>query len=370
MDGEDHSLNLAVSLFDGSVIEQSSIPTKWKARKAKQEEREPPSTRAPADPRPLPEEQHSRAEDTLSSRRQHGLSEHARGEVPIDLSCAAAQLASGAMNGFALAGQDGAESAAVSLSGSANGVASAIPASSIDPTCSRGGPSPVAAAQGGLMVATDQSDYAPGSTVTITVSGVTPGGSVTVQIADLATKPGINGIADVYTPFTITAGANGRVVAQWQVPSDGRATGAMLQLTATSGTQTATTTFSDSPNPIVLENQQPGTPQSTWAIHGSISNQGDSQIEGFATQISTNAGQTVSFKIDTASSGYTLDIYRLGYYGGDGARLITVCTMWDRTTSRTLSSTARPIRSMPAIGRSPILGRSLPMLCRVSTSPS
>ena len=135
MDGEDHSLNLAVSLFDGSVIEQSSIPTKSKARKAKQEEREPPSTRAPAGPRPLPEEQHSRAEDTLSSRRQHGLSEHARGEVPIDLSCAAAQLASGAMNGFALAGQDGAESAAVSLSGSANGVASAIPASSIDPAC-------------------------------------------------------------------------------------------------------------------------------------------------------------------------------------------------------------------------------------------
>ena len=60
-----------------------------------------------------------------------------------------------------------------------------------------------------------------------------------------------------------------------------------------------------------------------WAIHGSIANQGDPQIEGFATQISTNAGQTVSFKIDTASSGYTLDIYRLGYYGGNGASLVT-----------------------------------------------
>src|ERR1043166_1160649 len=82
-------------------------------------------------------------------------------------------------------------------------------------------------------------------------------------------------------------------------------------------------TTSIAPNPIVLENEKPGTPQSTWAIHGSIANQGDSQIEGFATQISTNAGQSVSFKIDTASSGYTLDIYRLGYYGGNGARLIT-----------------------------------------------
>ena len=77
-------------------------------------------------------------------------------------------------------------------------------------------------------------------------------------------------------------------------------------------------------NPIVLENQKPGTPESTWAIHGSIDNQGDSQIEGFATQISVNAGQTVDFKInDSVSGGYTIDIYRLGYYGGDGACLVT-----------------------------------------------
>ena len=151
------------------------------------------------------------------------------------------------------------------------------------------------------------------------------------QIADLASNPGVNGIADVYAPFRVTDGgagdldgrANGTVVANWQVPADGRATGAQLQLTATSNGQTATTTFSDAANKIVTENQKAGTPQSVWAIHGSIANEGDSQIEGFATQISTNAGQTVSFKIDTASSGYTLDIYRLGYYGGDGARLVT-----------------------------------------------
>src|SRR5262249_56986557 len=116
-----------------------------------------------------------------------------------------------------------------------------------------------------------------------------------------------------------TATGEGR----WGAPADGSATGATLQLTATSDGQTAITTFSDAPNKIVTENLNTGTPQSVWAIHGSIANQGDSQIEGFTTQISTNAGQTVSFKINTASSGYTLDIYRLGYYGGNGARLIT-----------------------------------------------
>lgn len=178
---------------------------------------------------------------------------------------------------------------------------------------------------------TNSADYAPGSTATFTVADIGSGASVTFNIADLSSAPGANGIADVYSPFTIKDGgigdmdglANGTVAAQWQVPADGRATGATLQLTATSGAQSGTTTFSDAGNKIVTENQLPGTPKSTWAIHGSIANAGDSQIEGFATQISTNAGQTVSFKVDTASSGYTVGIYRLGYYGGNGARLIT-----------------------------------------------
>ena len=182
-----------------------------------------------------------------------------------------------------------------------------------------------------MAVATDEADYAPGSTATFTAIGVEPGSSVTFQIADNPSTPGVNGIADIYAPFSVTDGgagdadglANGVVIAHWQVPADGRATGATLQLTATSDRQTATATFSDAPNQIATENAKAGTPESVWSIHGSIANQGDSQIEGFATQISTNAGQTVSFKIDTASSGYTLDIYRLGYYGGSGARLIT-----------------------------------------------
>ncbi|WP_244426746.1 N,N-dimethylformamidase beta subunit family domain-containing protein, partial [Sinorhizobium sojae] len=71
-------------------------------------------------------------------------------------------------------------------------------------------------------------------------------------------------------------------------------------------------------NPIVLENQKPGNPESEWGINGS----GDSNIEGFATDISVNRGQTVSFKINTNSSNYRIDIYRLGYYGGMGARKV------------------------------------------------
>jgi hypothetical protein len=71
-------------------------------------------------------------------------------------------------------------------------------------------------------------------------------------------------------------------------------------------------------NPIVCENQLPGSPSSQWDVSGS----GDSGLQGFATDISVNKGQTVSFKVSSASSTFNINIYRLGYYGGNGARLI------------------------------------------------
>ncbi|WP_249780004.1 DUF4082 domain-containing protein [Bradyrhizobium sp. dw_411] len=71
-------------------------------------------------------------------------------------------------------------------------------------------------------------------------------------------------------------------------------------------------------NPIVLENMKPGNPESEWGIDGA----GDSNIEGFATDISVNHGSPISFKINTNSTDYRIDIYRLGYYGGLGARKV------------------------------------------------
>jgi hypothetical protein len=69
-------------------------------------------------------------------------------------------------------------------------------------------------------------------------------------------------------------------------------------------------------NLIVQENQLPGSPDTEWDLAGAAS----TNIEGFATDISFNRGDTVSFKINTNSANYRIDIYRLGYYGGRGAR--------------------------------------------------
>src|SRR5215211_1153410 len=72
-------------------------------------------------------------------------------------------------------------------------------------------------------------------------------------------------------------------------------------------------------NAIVAENCQTGNPASEWDVVGA----GDESIQGYATDISVNKGQTVFFKVKTGANDYRLDIYRLGYYGGQGARKIT-----------------------------------------------
>ena len=72
-------------------------------------------------------------------------------------------------------------------------------------------------------------------------------------------------------------------------------------------------------NPIEAENCQPGTPSSQWYINGA----GSSNIVGFTTDISVNVGQTVTFKISTNALSWRIDIYRLGYYQGNGARFIS-----------------------------------------------
>ena len=71
-------------------------------------------------------------------------------------------------------------------------------------------------------------------------------------------------------------------------------------------------------NPVACENTLPGTPPSDWQIVGD----GDTTIAGFATQMSVNKGATVVFKIKTPASSYHIDVLRLGYYQGNGARKV------------------------------------------------
>ena len=70
---------------------------------------------------------------------------------------------------------------------------------------------------------------------------------------------------------------------------------------------------------IIAENALTGTSPDIWDISGS----GSANIQGYAAQFSVNHGERVDFKIDTDADDYRIDIYRMGYYRGQGARLVT-----------------------------------------------
>ena len=69
---------------------------------------------------------------------------------------------------------------------------------------------------------------------------------------------------------------------------------------------------------IACENTKPGTPQAVWDVTGD----GNETIQGYATQMSVDRGEPVHFKVKTDAHDYRIELYRIGYYGGDGARLV------------------------------------------------
>ncbi len=70
-------------------------------------------------------------------------------------------------------------------------------------------------------------------------------------------------------------------------------------------------------NPIVAENGKSGT--SAWLLTNPSRNR---EIEGYASLTSVNRGGTINLFVSTSASTYTIDVYRLGWYGGAGARQV------------------------------------------------
>jgi hypothetical protein len=147
--------------------------------------------------------------------------------------------------------------------------------------------------------------------------------SPTMVKADALPTVGAGLLSPAATSLSVSASlAAPQVTSRSAVPqvTDPQAAPQNLASAATTFATNSLTANAASTNPIVLENQKPGTPDSVWSIDPG---QDSNLIQGFTTEISTNVGGTVNFKIDnlTANPNYHIDIYRLGYYGGDGARL-------------------------------------------------
>jgi hypothetical protein len=68
---------------------------------------------------------------------------------------------------------------------------------------------------------------------------------------------------------------------------------------------------------IAVENQRPGT--SGWEITSPALHR---EIEGYASRTSIDAGESIDLLVNTQASRYAIDVFRMGWYAGTGARRV------------------------------------------------
>ncbi len=72
-----------------------------------------------------------------------------------------------------------------------------------------------------------------------------------------------------------------------------------------------------SANPLLEENSLPGVKD--WMLTRPAF---EREIEGYASVCSASRGETIALYVNTAAPSYTIQIFRMGWYGGHGARRI------------------------------------------------
>ncbi|OYD99133.1 Ig domain-containing protein group 1 domain-containing protein [Nostoc sp. 'Peltigera membranacea cyanobiont' 213] len=171
-------------------------------------------------------------------------------------------------------------------------------------------------------------------------TGVALPNLLVVQVLDAENNPQ----SGVTINFAITSGGGSLSSASTVTNGSGQASTTLTLGSIPSGPEgvvvTATApgigsiTFSASatlanPNAIYVENQNLGT--TNWKLV----NRGNGEIAGYASATSVNKGGSLDIKVSLGQAGqYTIDVYRLGYYGGTGGRLMV--------SSGTLNGTTQP----------------------------
>jgi hypothetical protein len=77
-------------------------------------------------------------------------------------------------------------------------------------------------------------------------------------------------------------------------------------------------------NPVVTENQLAGSTNWFIAAEDLALNH---EIEGYAASVSVNRGEGLVYYVRSSTPSYTVAVYRMGWYGGAGARQITSFTI-------------------------------------------
>ena len=119
-----------------------------------------------------------------------------------------------------------------------------------------------------------------------------------------------------FSPITTTTNASGQASTILTLGAES----GVRTINATAATIGSVTFTANTPNAIVLENQKPGDPGYELVRSGYT----ETDIVGYADATSVTAGDILALKVSMAQPGdYSIDVFRFGYYGGDGARLVT-----------------------------------------------
>ncbi len=154
-----------------------------------------------------------------------------------------------------------------------------------------------------LVVQVNNSSGNPQAGITVSFAVTNGGGSVSPT--SMAT--GSNGQASTTLTLGTTAGIN-------------TVSATVSGVGSVSFTATASTGSTGGSNPITLENQNTGT--TAWKITNPVT-PSNPEIAGYATATSVNKGGSLPIKVSLVQAGnYTIDVYRLSYYGGTGGRLL------------------------------------------------
>jgi len=158
-----------------------------------------------------------------------------------------------------------------------------------------------------------------GSTVARTISvGATASDNVAVAGVQFKLDGVDIGAEDTTAPYSVA----------WDTTT---ATGGSHTLTAVARDTAGNRTTSDpvtvqvsNSNPVVVENQQPGS--ANWQIGGGSFRPADDvgkQIKGYASATSVNKGGSITFQVTVnPAQAYTMDVYRMGWYQGLGGRFM------------------------------------------------
>ncbi|BCJ61292.1 N,N-dimethylformamidase beta subunit family domain-containing protein [Micromonospora endophytica] len=159
----------------------------------------------------------------------------------------------------------------------------------------------------------------------VTVTNLAAGETVTSYSWSVPSGGGTLSGASTATPiYSAPSGAAVAVVRASVTTSAGRS--GQLDLRVSRGA-----------NPVAAENALPGTDRATWDLPvGGLG--GVSTLQGFADGFSFNRDETVRFKIGQSDGvGWSAQVYRLGWYGGAGAR--RYATLTPSTAQQTASQT-------------------------------